>query len=80
MVDAFTRAAWEKRGNPTQHTPKQALQIMLDDIEKGNVNPKHLIIAYADDDTGTGYYQAGSYEYHGAMGIMTRTLQLMGEK
>lgn len=81
---------WSKNTQPSVHKPREALAAILRDIDAGNLDPFHVIVVYAtrdpenpDDPTDngkTGFYQAGSADgYFGAMGILTRALQIMGD-
>ncbi|WLJ71074.1 hypothetical protein [Sphingomonas phage Kimi] len=83
MVDDITRRRWDKNHEPGSHRPVDCLRMMLDRIERGEVDPDHIVICYsnnkADTEGATGYYQAGTLGYHGQQGLLTRVLHLMNE-
>lgn len=79
MVDEITKRRWETKTDPNDNKPIDALRMMIDRIESGELNPKHITICYTDDPTGSGYYQAGSLDYHGQMGLLSRVIHIMNE-
>lgn len=49
-VSEFERRAWDTRTDSNQHTPLTALRIAADDIERSEINPKHVIIVTVEED------------------------------
>lgn len=85
MVDDFAARRWQKVSDPNQHQPIDALKAVIRDIEAGDLKPHHVVIVWcADDGEGdaagtTGFYQGGKLSgYFGALGLLTRELQIMG--
>ena len=78
MPSEFERAAWEKRNTPDQHPARRALEIALDDLNAGRIDPSHIVVCYTDHENITGFYQAGSlHGYFGTVGLIERVKQLI---
>lgn len=79
----FAAQRWNKRDDPGAHTPRDALIAALRDIDSGVIDPRHLVIVYAqktepNEDPKTGYYQAGDLGgVYGALGLLARASHLI---
>lgn len=82
-MDDVAQAAWRKRKDPNDHPPRRALDVALKDLEDGKLKPKHVIVVYCyeeEDGGGTGWYQSGTLDHYGALGLLTRAAQVMGHE
>lgn len=75
----LTRAAWNKRDNANDHPPERSLRIALDDVTSGkHTNVKHalIMIAHGDDGNYT-FYQSGSLDIYGQIGLATMAVDVL---
>lgn len=83
-MDEVTSRRWDKDPNPSKHKPRDAVAKFLEAIDEGRVDPTHVVICYAGndsdgEDTTSGYFQAGSLDgYFGAIGLLARISQIIG--
>jgi hypothetical protein len=72
---------WRRDSKPNSHEPTEALRAALRDIQSGEIDPLHLIVVIgAETDNGktrTAYYQAGSYNHHGQLGLLDAASKMM---
>jgi hypothetical protein len=84
VQDEITRRRWAMRQRPQDFKPVEALKAMIHDIESGDLDPAHIVIAYnypiGDEDHATGYYQAGRFNRLEGMGMMTQVLHIMADR
>lgn len=82
MSDELADRRWRSKGDPTAHKPVDAVKAFLREVEAGNIKPTHICICYAneDADNGSGWFQAGKLDFHGALGLIQRVLYLMNEQ
>ena len=82
-VADFAVQRWNKKENPGAHSPRDALIAALRDLDSGVIDPRHIIIVYAnkgdvDEDALTGYYQAGDlHGVYGVLGLLARANHLI---
>lgn len=77
MNDILNRK-WYKDQKPDSHKPRDALEMCLKRIDDGEIDPRHIIIAYADGtEDNSGYMQAGDLGYFGSLGLIQRIARLM---
>lgn len=80
MVDDITKARWGTKTSPNDHKPTDALKMALHNIETGEIDVDHVIVVYHHrTDHGVGYFQAGDFTHFGAIGLLTRATQIMGD-
>lgn len=59
ILSEFERKAWLNRGSAEQHKPAMVLKFLLDEIERGNINPVHIIVVSIErEPSGTEFISA----------------------
>lgn len=80
-ITDLSERRWEQQRNPDQHTPREALQAVIRDIDSGALKPDHVLIVYLRDmdseNEGVGYYQSGKGGWIKAIGMMERAKHLL---
>jgi hypothetical protein len=82
MVSEFERRAWDTRTDADKNPPALALKIALDDIERGEIDPVHIIVVHVQrDDKGewVGYLQAGDLSTFAVEGVLARAARITAE-
>lgn len=85
MVDIVDLASkrWARGDRrPEAHSPRDVLVEALRQIDAGEFNPAHVIVCIATDhddefDSGTRYFQGGSFPYHGQVGLLSAVRGMM---
>jgi hypothetical protein len=60
--------------------PVDMLRAVIARIERGDLNPKHMIVAYvhqSEDRLHTGYTQSGDHDPYAAMGLLYAVAHMM---
>lgn len=77
-------ARWRAKRSPNDHKPVEALRAALHAIESGEVDPLHIVVCIAggseEGGVKTSYYQAGTYNHHGQLGLLAATSDLMDKR
>lgn len=83
MVSEFERRAWDNRTDADKHKPEMALKITLDDIERGKIDPCHVIVLFVERDGDgfekIGYLQAGDLSEFAVEGAMLRATRIAAD-
>ena len=74
---------WAANGDPEAQSPLTALAEARRQLEAGEIEAEHVIIIYGHiDESGasqTGYFQAGTFNEFGQVGLVQRGLRLISE-
>jgi hypothetical protein len=84
MLTELERRAWEKRGTANDHVPVMALKVVLDDIERGEIKPRHIIVIVVEpDEVGDDMvhrFNAGDLSTIAIEGAMFRALRYSSDR
>lgn len=69
----------KREGYSQSWKPRDVLIDMLRQIDKGEVNPTHVILIYTDDEDELVWAQAGSQPTWAQMGMLERAKQLISD-
>jgi hypothetical protein len=80
VVDLVARR-WERRTEPNEHEPIEALRAAVRAIEAGEIDPDHIVVCYhvPEDPPRTGWFQAGLQSELGAEGLVHRIAHMMAQ-
>lgn len=82
-VTDLQTARFARVPDPAAHETVVALRAAIEWIESLDEKPTHIIISIGrsepDGGAGTRFFQAGSYNHHGQMGLCLETMQMIRE-
>lgn len=75
VIDLSARQ-WAADERANAHPPRAALAEMIRLIDAGELNPRHVIVCYVEEDgerTHSGWFQAGKGNVNEQIGLLHRT-------
>jgi hypothetical protein len=71
-ISDLSARRWRDRPDPNDHTPVEALRAALRAVERGEIDPEHIIVGWSGDDDRVGYYQSGKLDHYASIGLLER--------
>lgn len=82
-LSEFERKAWDAKSSSERQPPKRALLACADDIDAGELKPKHICVIVVEDDGEGGdvisLFQGGDLSVLAVEGAMHRAARMMGD-
>lgn len=83
LLSEFERRAWEAKSSSERQPPRRALLATADQIESGELKPKHVCVIIIEDDGEGGdiisLNQGGEMSVLAVEGAMHRAARMMGD-